>query len=191
MRGGLISFPTDTVYGLGCEVWNSAAIERIYTVKDRSELKAVPVLLPSASALTEVVLPPGPAVLELAQQYWPGPLTLVLKRQPELPQQLSSNDTLGVRVPDHPFALELLASTGPLAVTSANRSGAPPARTAAQVAESLGDRIDLIVDGGRTPGGVASTVVDLTSGTPRLLRPGPIELGEIEQLLSQFSAAGR
>lgn len=189
MHGGLVAFPTDTVYGLGCDVWNPMAVERIYSVKDRSELKAVPVLLSGLSALGEVALPQSPAVMALAGRFWPGPLTLVLARQPELPAQVSSTDTVGVRVPNHRFALELLASAGPLAVTSANPSGAQAARTADQVAEALGDQIELIIDGGQTPGGVPSTVVDMTGESPNLLRAGPIELDQITRVLHQRNGA--
>lgn len=184
-RGGLVAFPTDTVYGLAADVWNPQPIIRIYQVKGRPELKAIPVLLPDFAALPQVVQPQPDNILEIARRYWPGPLTLVLKRLPTVPAGVSSTDSIGVRVPDHAFALQLLASTGALAVTSANRSGGQSARTASEVQSELGDQIDLIVDGGRTPGGVPSTVVDCTADPPRLLRQGPITLDAILRLMAE------
>lgn len=180
-QGGLVAFPTDTVYGLGADAWNATAVDRIYSVKDRSELKAIPVLLGAAEDLLRVAHEPLPIVWQLAAQFWPGPLTIVVERRPDLPLAVSAGDTVGVRVPDHPFALELLAEAGPLAVTSANRSGEDSARTAQAVLEGLGERIDLLVDGGEAPGGVPSTVIDCTVEPPRLLRQGPLHL---EALLS-------
>lgn len=183
-RGGLVAIPTDTVYGLAADVWNAEAVARIYAVKGRAELKAIPVLLSGVEALPEVVQPAPDHVLELARRFWPGALTMVLPRRPEVPDVVSPTDTLGVRAPDHRFARELLAAAGPLAVTSANRSGRPSARTAAQVLAEIGESIELVVDAGRTPGGVPSTVIDCTQSPPRLLREGPISLERIEAAIA-------
>lgn len=188
-RGGLVAFPTDTVYGVAADVWNPEAVARLFAVKGRPELKAIPVLLSEAGNLPRVAQPQSELVMELARIYWPGPLTLVIRRLPRIPNQVSPDDTLGVRVPDHPVAQELLAEAGPLAVTSANRSAGPNTLEAGAVLEALGGRIDLILDGGRTPGGVPSTVVDCTSDTLRLLRQGPIEFAEIGRSIHRFRAS--
>ncbi len=179
-RGGLVAFPTDTVYGLAAQVDNPAAIEKLYQAKQRSKEKAIPVLLGSPAELVQVAASVSPAAQNLADAFWPGPLTLVIVGHPDLPDNLAPGPTLGVRVPDHADALTLLGLTGPLAVTSANLSGGENASSAAQVAAQLSGRIDLILDGGITPGGQPSTVVDCTSETLAILRSGPISQDEIQ-----------
>lgn len=188
-RGGLVVFPTDTVYGLAANLRSLPALERIYQVKGRPRLKAIPVLLSGASALDEVVQPQPEAVLALARSYWPGALTLVLRRLSSLPVLVSSDDTVAVRVPDHPFALALLERSGPLAVTSANLSGAAASRTAQQAAKALGRAVELIVNGGRSSGGRPSTIVDCSRRRPQLLREGPISLEQITQVMEQAARA--
>lgn len=188
-RGGLVAIPTDTVYGLAANVWSAEAVDRIYSVKGRSELKAIPVLLAGASDLLRVAPPPTDAAWAVMRRFWPGPLTVVVKRRAEIPQAVSPSDTIGLRVPDQAFALDLLASAGPLAVTSANRSGQQSATTAEQVWSELGQWIELIVDGGETPGGVPSTVVDCSSDPPRLLREGPIPFEAIQRELNALRLA--
>lgn len=180
-RGGLVAFPTDTVYGLAAQVDNPAAIEKLYQAKQRSKEKAIPVLLGSPAELEQVAASVSPATQKLAEAFWPGPLTLVIVGHPDLPDNLAPGPTLGVRIPDHPDALTLLGLTGPLAVTSANLSGGENASSAAQVAAQLSGRIDLILDGGDTPGGQPSTVVDCTSKTLRILRAGPITEDAIQR----------
>ena len=177
--GGLVAFPTDTVYGLAAHLRRPAAIARIFAVKGRPAQKAIPVLIGAPEQFPLVAAAVGQAVERLAQAFWPGPLTMVLPRRPELPSELGEQPTVGVRMPDHPVALALLRAAGPLAVTSANRSGEPECRQAEEVERALGGQIELILDGGRTPGGVPSTVVDCTGEQPRLLRPGPIALEEV------------
>lgn len=172
--GGLVAFPTDTVYGLGAALFNPQAIDQLYAVKGRDTAKAIAVLVGSAAELAQVTGEMGPLAERLAQRFWPGPLTLVVARHPNLPANLSPLPTVGVRMPDHPAALRLLNRAGPLAVTSANLSGAPNAVTAGEVLEQLGERIHLVLDGGRTPGGLPSTVVDCTASRMVILRPGPI-----------------
>lgn len=182
--GGLIAFPTDTVYGIGVSAFNEDAIEKIYQVKGRSHQKAIPVLLDSPQSLERVVCQVTANIHKLVNRFWPGPLTLILPIHPELPGNLSSGNTVGVRVPDHDLVRELLKMTGPLAATSANVSGKPSALTAEEIQKQLGERIDLILDGGKVPGGMASTVLDCSGAEPRILREGPVSWEEIELVIS-------
>src|SRR5512140_3033389 len=176
--GGLVAFPTDTVYGVGASAFDQDAVQAIYAAKDRPDEKAIPVLLGDASELSRVALHLSDMAQRLAARFWPGPLTIVVRKRPALPAAVSATDTIGVRVPDHRVARELLRAAGPLAVTSANRSGQPSPRSAEAVLQQLGGRINLILDGGSTPGGVPSTVVDCTGEEPGILRAGPISLEE-------------
>jgi L-threonylcarbamoyladenylate synthase len=181
--GGLVAFPTDTVYGLGCLVNDSAAIEKIYLAKQRPAEKAIPILIGSISDLEKVASDFPPAAARLAGRFWPGPLTLVLPKLHELPDALSDSPTIGVRIPDHPVALRLLTAAGPMAVTSANQSGQESPRTAAQVLAQLNGRIQLVLDGGETPGGIPSTVVNCLGPEAVILREGPISRDDIQSLL--------
>jgi len=178
--GELVAFPTDTVYGLGAAINYPQAIDRLYAVKGRDTGKAIAVLIGSLDDLPQVACNMNQSALRLAERFWPGPLTLVLARQSGLPENLSPLPTIGVRMPDHPVALALLQQTGPLAVTSANLSGRPSTITAQQVYQQLGGLIPLIIDGGQTPGGQPSTVVDCTNPEPAILRAGPILLEDIQ-----------
>jgi L-threonylcarbamoyladenylate synthase len=178
-QGGLVAFPTDTVYGLGTSAFDQQAIDQLYAVKERDNAKAIPVLLGDLNALPSVSTEINALARRLAQRFWPGPLTLVVQRHSDLPTNLSLKPTIGVRMPDHPAALSLLNLVGPMAVTSANLSGGPNALTANEVFAQLSGRIALILDGGRTPGGSPSTVVDCTDLKPRILRAGPISLGQL------------
>lgn len=179
---GLVAFPTDTVYGVGGLAFSTAAIDRLYQVKDRSTEKAIPILLGSIDQLSLVTGAVNNLAHRLAERFWPGPLTLVLPRCPDLPSNLSPFPTVGVRMPDHPVALALLDRSGPLAVTSANLSGSLNTLTAQEVFTQLEARIPLILDGGRTPGGQPSTVIDCTGAEPVVLRPGPISSEEINMM---------
>lgn len=181
--GGLVAFPTDTVYGVGALAFEPACIERIYEAKDRDTTKAIPILVGTLEQLSHVALMLTPAAEKLAQRYWPGALTLVIPRHPSLPDVLSPIPTVGVRMPDHPYALELLRRAGPLAVTSANLSGEENPRTAQDVLAQLEGRIALVVDGGAAPGGVPSTVVDCTGEQARILRHGAIPDEEIQKII--------
>jgi L-threonylcarbamoyladenylate synthase len=182
-KGGLVAFPTDTVYGVGALAFNGMAVGSIYTAKDRPVEKAIPVLIGETADLAKVTLEvPGVAV-RLAARFWPGPLTLVVPRHPDLPETVSASPTVGVRVPDHSVARALLLAAGPMAVTSANLSGQPSPSSAQEVFAQLGGRIALIIDGGKTPGGVPSTVVDCSEPEPLILRAGPILEDEIRAVL--------
>jgi L-threonylcarbamoyladenylate synthase len=182
--GGLVAFPTDTVYGLAARLFDPAGIDRLYAVKGRDSAKAIPVLLSSPDELPQVTTGMNPAARRLAQRFWPGPLTLVVPRCPDLPENLSNLPTIGVRMPDHPLALALMRRSGPLAVTSANQSGGENTCTAQEVLAQLGGRIELILDGGRTPGGSPSTVVDCSGAELAILRQGPITAADLQQALS-------
>lgn len=178
-EGGLVAFPTDTVYGLGASPLLEAAINRLYVVKERQTEKAIPILIGSLEGLDLVATEVNAMATRLAERFWPGALTLIVPRHASLPASLGPEPTVGVRMPAHPLALRLLTAAGPLAVTSANCSGAPSAVTAAEVEEQLGGSIPLILDGGRAPGGIPSTVVDCTRESPLILRQGPISYEQI------------
>ncbi len=183
--GELAAFPTDTVYGVGALVWDAAAVHRLYLAKLRPGDKAIPVLLADPADLALVAHDLSPDALRLAAAFWPGPLTLVVPKAPSIPAEVTAgSDTLAVRVPDHDLARALIRAVGaPLAATSANLSGQTSPVTAGDVAAQLAGRVAIILDGGPCPGGVPSTIVDLTGPEPRLLRPGPIDLDEIMALL--------
>jgi len=184
--GGLVAFPTDTVYGVGARPFDAGAVERLYVAKERPRDMAIPVLLASAADLPLVAREVPPAACRLARAFWPGALTLVLPRQPSLPAVLTAGgDSVAARVPDHPAARALIAAIGgALAATSANLSGQPSPATAEGVIAQLGGRVDLILDGGPCPGGVPSTVLDLTSDPPRVLRAGPVTEAALRTILS-------
>jgi L-threonylcarbamoyladenylate synthase len=183
-RGGLVAFPTDTVYGVGALAFDARAVESIYTAKDRPVEKAIPILIGGPEDLDKVSMGIPPIAAKLAARFWPGPLTLVLPKHPDLPSVISASPTVGVRVPDHPVARALLRAAGPMAVTSANISGQESPRTAREVSRQLNGRIPLILDGGETPGGVPSTVVNCLGTEPVILREGPVTLKDIQFVLA-------
>jgi L-threonylcarbamoyladenylate synthase len=181
--GGLIAFPTDTVYGLAAGIKNIKGIDRLYDAKLRDLTKAIPILVSSLDQMNQVSQDLPHSATQLAGKLWPGALTLIVPIRPGLPGNISPTSTIGVRMPDHPFALALLNYTGPLATTSANLSGGANTTTADEVAQQLSGRIELILDGGKTPGGVPSTVVDCTITPPRILRQGAISSETIQAIL--------
>ena len=174
LSGGLVAFPTDTVYGVGCLAFHEKAIESIYVAKDRPIEKAIPVLIGDSSDLFKVANEIPIFAMKLIDRFWPGPLTILIPKKPTLPEAISATATVGVRVPDHDVARSLLRLAGPMAVTSANISGKDSPTTAYQVFEQLNGRIAMIIDGGETPGGVPSTLVDCTGDEIQILREGPI-----------------
>ncbi len=182
--GGLVAFPTDTVYGVGALAFDGRAVESIYVAKDRPIEKAIPVLIADAGGIDKVGTNVPDIAHQLAARFWPGPLTCLIPKQPTLPEAVSATDTVGVRVPDHEAARALLRAAGPMAVTSANISGQSSPSTAEEVYAQLGGRIELIIDGGKTPGGIPSTLVDCTGDEIKILREGPISLEEIKKKLS-------
>ena len=172
MRGGLIVYPTDTVYGLGCDPFNEEAVRRLFSAKGRGA-KAVPVLCSSREKAADLA-DLGPKGDELARRHWPGALTIIAQLKMRVPDMLSQGPNLGVRVPHHALCLELVASCGGwLAGTSANVSGAPSARSAGEALRQLGDTVDLILDGGPSAG-TGSTVVSVVGGAVTILRTGQI-----------------
>lgn len=180
--GGIIAFPTDTVYGVGCDPYNKGAIARIYRAKGRDRQKALPLLLSGTESLPLVARQLPTSAEALGARFWPGALTLVVHRRAELPEELGGGDTIAVRVPDHAELRAFIAQCGgALAATSANLSGEPDALDAIQAHASLGERVDLIIDGGRVRGGVPSTVVDCTVQPPAILRVGAISEAEIRE----------
>lgn len=181
--GKLVAFPTDTVYGLGAQAFSLQAIQKLFQVKNREPNRAIPILLGGLDQLDLVTVSMGYVALRLAEVFWPGPLTLVVPRHPSLPDIIAPGNTIGIRMPDHPLALSLLGMSGPLATTSANLSGASSPQTAQEVRTQLNRRIPLILDGGRTPGGVPSTVVSCTDKEPVVLRPGPIRMDDLLRAL--------
>lgn len=179
--GGLVVYPTDTVYGLGADPANPDAIARMYWAKERPPEKAIVWLISSLERAGQTCEVDSLAE-QLAERFWPGPLTLVLRRTNP---SAGAPPTQAVRIPAHPAAIAIVeAAGGAVATTSANRSGLPSARTAAEAAQALGATVDLIVDAGPTPGGVESTVLDLTTTPPAILRAGPITAAEIEAAIS-------
>jgi L-threonylcarbamoyladenylate synthase len=178
-EGGIVAFPTDTVYGIGVSAFNDQAIRKLYDVKKRAVQKAIPILIAETSDLRKLVSDLPPQAERLMAHYWPGPLTIVLPALPNLPPALSPEPTVGVRIPASGFTRELLRATGPLAATSANLSGQESAQSAEDIIAQFANHIELILDGGETPGERASTVVDCTSASLRILRHGPIPADDI------------
>lgn len=181
--GGLAAFPTDTVYGVGALAFDGPAVESIYAAKDRPVEKAIPILIADADDLDKVAVDIPPMARILAARFWPGPLTLVVPKQPTLPEAVSATATVAVRIPDHPVARALLRAAGPMAVTSANLSGQPSPVNAEEVMRQLNGRIPLVLDGGATPGGIPSTLVDCLGAEPVLLREGPLTKEQILAVL--------
>ena len=181
--GELVAFPTDTVYGVGTFAFNGKAARHIYTVKKRPPDKAIPILLGDISQIPLVAVNLPESALKLAEFFWPGALTLIVPKHPNIPQDVSSLDTVGVRIPDHNFTRALLNAAGPMAVTSANISGQDSPVDAGEVYTQLSGSLPLILDGGRTAGNLSSTVIDCTGEEVVILREGPISLKEIQAIL--------
>jgi L-threonylcarbamoyladenylate synthase len=182
-NGGLVAFPTDTVYGLAALPFKAENVERLFAAKGRSNTRAIAILIGDYTDLKRVTDRFDERSMRIAHRFWPGPLTLVVPKLPTLPEVLSPDGTIGLRMPDHPIALALLCEIGPLAVTSANLSGEDNPTTAEEVRRQLNKRVHLIVDGGKTSGGVPSTVLDCTSTSLTILRQGPITLESIKAAL--------
>ena len=189
--GGLVAFPTETVYGLGANALDAAAVERIYAAKGRPQYNPLIVHLAAAEQVLDVARTFDERAQRLAARFWPGPLTLVLPKRDEIPESVTAGlPSVAVRVPSHAVAQALLRAAGiPIAAPSANRSTQLSPTTAAHVAKSLGDAVDLILDGGPTTVGIESTVIDLASDRATLLRPGVISAPEIEAVIGPLALA--
>lgn len=185
-QGGVVAFPTDTVYGVGVSAENPEALKRLYLLKGREADKPIPLLLDDVNRLKEISEGASALAWRLAEAFFPGALTLVVPLSRRFPKELNGGvGTVGVRVPDHEGALRLLAACGGyLAVTSANRSGERPATNADEVRDIFGDELDLLLDGGQTLGPLPSTVVDTTTHPPRILRLGAFPIERLEAVLS-------
>jgi L-threonylcarbamoyladenylate synthase len=184
-NGGIIAFPTDTVYGLAALPNLGESVDGLYIVKGRNRERSIALLLSSYTELAKVTVNISEVVKRLAEKFWPGPLTVIVPRHPSIPTNLAHDNSIGVRVPDHPVALALLRLTGPLAVTSANLSGKDTTVTAQEVLKQLKGRFHLIIDGGTVPAGKPSTVLDCTGAVPVILRDGPITQEAIAAALSE------
>jgi L-threonylcarbamoyladenylate synthase len=184
--GRVVAFPTDTVYGLAADPFNLAAVVEIFQVKGRSVSHALPLLVNSVDQAIDLTSEPPKIFFDLAKKYWPGPLTLVVPASSLVPLKVTGNTgNVGLRWPRAPIAVGLIsAAARPLTGTSANITDHRTCRTADEVNEQLGSRIPLILDGGSTGDCVSSTVVDLTTAPPRVIRPGPISEDELKELLS-------
>lgn len=184
-NGGVIVFPTDTLYGMACDPRNPEALARVYDIKGRPAQKALPVLVGGLDQLVEIVSEVPEKARRLLETFWPGPLTIVLPKQPGLPAELTPYPGVAVRMPNHPFALALLQAFGPLAVTSANLSDHANPGTAEEVLAQLGNSVDLVIDGGRLEIGRGSTILDCGSETLVLLREGPISFETLMEAWNQ------
>ncbi len=185
--GGVVAIPTDTVYGIAASLAHPQALDRIFEIKGRPDRMPLPVLVSSVDALSHLVVLDN-AVIPLLDACWPGPLTVVLPASARVPERvLGPGHTIGVRIPNHPIAIEVIDKAGgAIACTSANRTGEDPGRTATEVATSIGDRLDLILDSGRTPGGVSSTVVAIDGATLRFIREGAIPMVEVIRIWDEI-----
>jgi len=186
-RGFLVVYPTETFYGLGCDPRQAEAVERIFVAKGRPDRMALPLIAADREAVRLCVRGFPEMAHRLMDAFWPGPLTIVFPAADDLPPLLlGGGHTVGVRVSSHPVASALARATaGPIVATSANRSGGPPPSTAEEAMEALGEVVSLILDGGPTTGGTASTVIDLTVEPPRLIRSGAVPRSAIESILGR------
>jgi L-threonylcarbamoyladenylate synthase len=189
--GGLVAFPTETVYGLGADALNAAAVARIFEAKGRPADNPIIVHVADEAALASLVTDVPRTARELIARCWPGPLTLVLPALPAVPPVTRGGlSTVAVRMPAHPVALALIRAAGsPVAAPSANRSGRPSPTTAQHVLQDLGDAVDLVLDAGPTPVGVESTVLDVTGQGPVLLRPGGVTLETLREIIGAIAVA--
>ena len=190
-QGGIVAFPTDTVYGLGASISSNQAVERVYQVKKRPHSIALPLLLADKSQIGEVAEAVPAVAWLLADKFLPGALTIVLFKSKSVPDIVTGGGkTVAIRIPAHPVPIALAQGLGtPIVGTSANLSGKPSSLTAGEVRTQLGDKVDLIIDGGRCPGGRESTIVDLTGETPLILREGAISREELKQVCPSLDLA--
>jgi len=181
--GELIALPTDTVYGVAAIASQPSAVARLYVAKGRPPERSIPILLADPRDLDAVAAEVSDLVRRLVAHFWPGGLTLIVPKGSAVPPEVSSTSTVAVRLPDLPLTQQIIAAVGaPVAATSANRSGQPDALTAGEVMAQLKGRIAAVVDGGPSPGGVPSTILDCTTEFPRVLRVGAISVEALRQV---------
>jgi tRNA threonylcarbamoyl adenosine modification protein (Sua5/YciO/YrdC/YwlC family) len=191
-RGELVVLPTDTVYGLGADAFDAAAVADLLRVKGRGRDMPVPVLVGSWTTIDGLVSAVDSRTRELIEAFWPGGLTLVVRHAPSLNWDLGDSDgTVAVRMPLHPVAIELLEKTGPMAVSSANRHGQPAAQTGVEAQAQLGDDVAVYLDDGHVTGGVASTIVDVTGARPQVLRLGAISADQLREVVPDIVGGAR
>jgi len=190
-QGGIVACPTDTVYGVGAAIYTETAVERVYQIKGRPLGRALPILLADKSQIAEVAKVVPPLAWRLADRFFPGALTIVLFKADSVSDIVTGGlKTVAVRIADHPIPIAVVRGLGaPIVGTSANLSGSPSALTAEEVRAQLGDRVDMIIDGGRCPGGWESTIIDLTGETPLILREGPISSEELREVCPSLAPA--
>lgn len=189
--GRLVVLPTDTVYGLGCDAFSADAVRSLLAAKNRGPDMPVPVLVGSWSTIDGLVLGVPQSARDLIEAFWPGAVSLVLPHAPSLAWDLgSTKGTVMLRMPLHPVALELLRDVGPMAVSSANISGSPPAVTVAEAEEQLGEKVALYLDGGPSGEPVPSTIIDLTGDDPRVLREGAVTSAAVAEVLGREVLTG-
>lgn len=182
--GSLLVIPTDTVYGIAADAFSPSGVQALLDAKGRGRNMPPPVLVPAATTLFALTDGLDEAAIELSNRFWPGALTIICHVQPSLQWDLGeTHGTVAVRMPDHPRTLELLESTGPLAVSSANKTGMPAAQNVEEARDMLGDSVALYLDAGPVPGVGSSTIVDLTSKPPRIVRLGPISHTELAEVV--------
>lgn len=184
LNAGIVAFPTDTVYGIGASAYDDEAVSRLYVVKGRSQERAIPILVSERAQLETLTQEIPATAIRLTEAFWPGPLTVVVNKGIGFAASVSRTETVGIRMPDHAFVRALINSVGPLAATSANLAGRPSLRSASEVFEVMKGKIELVIDGGITPGGVPSTVVDCTGSEPQVIRQGPIGPDDIKKALA-------
>jgi tRNA threonylcarbamoyl adenosine modification protein (Sua5/YciO/YrdC/YwlC family) len=188
--GELVVLPTDTVYGIGADAFDAVAVADLLRAKGRGPDMPVPVLVGSWTTIDGLVTSVDSRTRDLIEAFWPGGLTIVVRHAPSLTWNLGdAHGTVAVRMPLHPVAIELLERTGPMAVSSANRHGQPPAKTAAEALDQLGEDVAVYLEDGQVVGGVASTIVDVTGPAPRILRQGAIEVGVLREVVPDIVGA--
>jgi len=183
-EGKLVAFPTETVYGLGASAFQRNAMERVYNVKGRGKRKPLTVHIARKEDVKLFAEEIPPIAEKLFSLFWPGPLTIILPKKKEVPKEISPTDKVGLRMPSHPISLSLIEESGPIVAPSANLSGCPSPTNPRMVIEQLGDKIDCLIDGGKTPLGIESTVIDITD-KPVILREGMIPKEEIERAINE------
>lgn len=189
--GRLAVLPTDTVYGIAADAFSPPAVQALLDAKGRGRQMPPPVLIGSPATLDALAVDVQPWLREIVTRHWPGPLTVICRQQPSLSWDLGeTHGTVAVRVPDDPIALDLLAQTGPLAVSSANTTGDAAAQTVEDAQRMLGEAVDVYLDGGPIGSGVPSTILDATGATPRILRAGGVTLEQLHEVNNTIQDEG-